>query len=931
MTVDRIGVLRVRHAALALAGFFPFVSIAAQSTPASTGRIVGRVIDGTSGQGLPDVGVQVVGTTLGAMTGVDGRYALTAVPAGTVTIQVRRLGFQPKTVTGILLAADRTLEQNITMESATITLAAQVVTASAERGSVNEALDAQRVATGVVSAITTEQIARSPDSDAAQAVQRVSGVTVTGGRYVFVRGLGERYTTAQLNGTRIPSPEPEKRVVPLDLFPSGLLQTITTQKTFTPDLQGDFSGAQVDIRTREFPARRTMTYAITVGANGSAVGSDVQRAFTVGGERLALVSNNRSLPPLLKAYSDQGFPSLNDGDKRLLISSFRNAWSPGLESGAPNASTSISVGGNDPIFGQRVGYLVSGTYSTTQEVRTDQQRALAYRGYQPGQTMEIDHFEGETGSQSFLWGGILNLSTLLGGHTRILVNNTFNRTADNEARSERGDFESEGTDVKIDRNQYVERSVRSNQLGAEHQLGEHHRADWFFTSSAVTRNEPDRSEFISIIEPNNGGSEVLRWRSTGNGGAVRTFGDLHESSNEARANYQYSFTQGGRQHAFKIGGLYRATERDASTFSYSISAPNATQTERELRPEQIFDGRFANRPNFWELVALSQGGNYDAKDRLSAGFGMVELALSDRLRFIGGARYESDDITLNARSTLGAPVHVNHTWNDVMPSAAFNLKVSEFQTLRLSLSRTIARPEYRELSPVASRDVLNADDVQGNPDLLRTRIVNADVRWEWYPTESEVFSIGLFGKRFDDPIERAYRAGSSANRTIVYVNADAATNYGVELELRKSLGFLARPLQSLVAFSNVTMMRSEINLGEQQLAATNADRRMVGQAPYVVNAGLTYTSTGGSTSATVLLNRTGERIDAAGDQPLPDVILQPRSVLDVSLRFPLLGAVNGRFDARNLLDSPYESIQGTVTREFYRQGRVFQLGFQWRP
>lgn len=918
---------RLRAALVVCASLLP--AIAAAQGP--TGRIVGRVIDATTGQGIPDVGLQVVGTTLGAMSGVDGRYTLPAVPAGTVTLSVRRLGLQPKTITGIVLEAGKTHEQNITMEAATIQLAAQVVTASAERGSVNEALDAQRIATGVVNAITSEQISRSPDSDAAQAVQRVSGVTVQGGRYVFVRGLGERYTTAQLNGTRIPSPEPEKKVVPLDLFPSGLLQTITTTKTFTPDLQGDFSGAQVDIKTREFPARRSMTYSLTVGANSAAFGSDVQRAFSVGGEGLARVSSDRSVPAPLKNFSDQGFPSLNDGDMRMMVGALRNAWSSQVASGLPNGSASLSVGGNDPILGQRIGYLVSGTYSATQEVRVDQQRALANRGSQPGETIPIDQFTGESGSRSVLWGGIANFSTLLGAHTRLIVNNTFNRTADNEARSERGYFESDAIDVKIDRNQYVERSVRSNQVGAEHQVGEKHRADWFLTSSAVTRDEPDRSEFISVIEPGTGGGETLRWLNTGNGGAVRTFGALDEKSNEARGNYQFTFSKANRTHSFKIGGLYRATDRDASTFAFSVSAPSATQVERALTPEQIFDGRFGDRRNFWQVVALSQGGTYSASDRLGAGFGMLELGLTDKLRFIGGARFESDRVTLDAKSTLGSPTHVEKEWNDVLPAAAFNIKFSDYQTVRVSLSQTLARPEYRELSPVISRDVLNADASQGNPDLERTKIVNADVRWEWYPTDGEVLSIGVFGKKFDDPIERVYRAGSSANRTIVFVNADGATNYGVEVEARKSLGFLGRPLSPFTAFTNVTLMRSEINLGDQALASTNADRRMVGQAPYVLNAGLTYTSGTGSTSATLLFNRTGERIDAAGDQPLPDIVLKPRSIMDLSLRFPIFGSITGRFDGRNLLDAPYESVQGTVTREYYRQGRIFQMGLQWRP
>jgi TonB-dependent receptor len=923
--------LRARFVALVALSSLLFSAALVAQQP--TGRITGRVLDAASGQGLPDVGVQVVGTTLGTMSGVDGRFTLPAVPAGTVTLQFRRIGFAPKTVTAIMLEAGTTLEQNVTLAAAAIQLAAQTVTASAERGSVNEALDAQRTATGIVNAITSEQISRSPDSDAAQAVQRVSGVTVQGGRYVFVRGLGERYTTTQLNGTRMPSPEPEKRVVPLDLFPSGLLQTITTTKTFTPDLQGDFSGAQVDIKTREFPARRSMTASLTAGANGSAFGSDVLQAFTVGGESFASTGSKRALPSPLQAYSDQRFPTLNDGDKRNLVNSLRNQWTPGQATGGANTSASLSLGGNDPIFGQRIGYLVSGTYSRTQDVRTDQVRALANRGSTPGETIEFDRFVGETGNIGVLWGGIANFSTLLGGHSRLMFNNTLNRTADNEAKVERGSFEATGLDdVEIRKNQYVERSVRSHQLAAEHQFGERHRFDWFVTTSEVQRDEPDRSEFISSIEPDGtSGATVKRWLNGGNGGAVRTFGSLEETSNEARANYQHTFPAFGRSHSFKVGGLMRSTSRDAQTYSFSISAPTAGQTIRALPPEEIFDGRFANTQNFWEITALSQGGNYDAEDNLAAGFGMVELQLSDRFRFIGGARYENDQLTLNAQSTLGSPIRVERDWSDILPSAALNIKLGDYQSVRLSVARTLARPEYRELSPVASRDVLNADDVQGNADLQRTRILNGDIRWEFYPTEAEILSVGIFAKRFDDPIERVYRAGNSSNRTIVFVNADAADNYGIEFEARKSLGFLGSVLRPVTAFTNLTLMRSEIRLGSQQLAATNADRAMVGQAPYVVNAGMTYTSGSGQTSATVLFNRTGERIDAAGDQPLPDIVVLPRNLLDLSLRFPVLGSLSGRVDLRNLLDAPYEARQGTVVREYYLLGRIAQFGLQWRP
>jgi len=890
---------------------------AQQPTPqptARTGRIVGRIIDASTGQGLSDAGVQIVGTTLGTSSAIEGRYTVPNVPAGTVTIQVRRLGYTPKTVTGVLLDAGQILEQDVTLQTATVKLQVMQTTASSERGTVNDALDQQRTATGIVSSVTAEQITKSPDSDAAQAVQRVSGVTVQDGRYVFVRGLGERYTTASLNGSRIPSPEPEKRVVPLDMFPAGLLQSITTSKTFTPDQSGDFSGAQVDIRTREFPARRQITYSLTSGYNSGATGSNVLTAPRAGGERLAFVGNKRNLPWLVASVGNFQQINLNQGDKNLLINTFRNSWSPRTERASPNMSTSVSVGGNDAVLGHRIGYVASGTYSLTQDQKSGQVRALAERGTTAGATREIDRFVGTTGSSSVLWGGLVNLSTLLGANTRVMLNNTYNRTADNDARSETGSLENEGIRAHIDRLQYVERSVRSNQLAAEHQLGRRQKLDWSATSSAVTRDEPDRSEFVTALErPTPNAPESALWLNTGNQGAVRTFATLDEKSIEGRVNYQLTFPWRSRERAF------------------SISAAGAPQALRGLAPEQLFDGRFSQgaMPVF-DIAPLGQGGSYDARDRLSAGYAMTEIGITDRIQFIGGARVELDKVRVNAVSTLGSPVSTNKSWTDVLPSAALNMRLTDAQSLRLSLSRTLARPEYRELSPIASRDVIGGDNVEGDPNLERTRISNADLRWEWYPNAGEVVSVAVFGKHFTNPIERVYRA-TSGTRTVFYLNADAADNYGVELELRKNMGLLARGLQPLTAFTNITVMESKITLGETTASATNKDRRMVGQAPYVVNAGLTYTPLRGTTSATLLVNRIGERIDAAGDQPLPDVIERARTALDFSLRFPVIAAVSGRLDAKNLLDEPYKTVQGTVTRESYLTGRVFQIGLVWRP
>jgi outer membrane receptor protein involved in Fe transport len=896
-----------------------------------TGRVVGRVIDATTGQGITDAGVQIVGTTLGTHSGVDGRFVIANIPAGTVTIQVRRIGFTPKEITGLLLAGGQTLEQNVTLASAAARVAATVVTASAERGTVNEALDQQRTAVGVVNAITAEQISKSPDSDAAQAVQRVSGVTVQDNKNVSVRGLGERYTTTTLNGARVPSPEPEKRMVPLDMFPSGLLQSITTAKTFTPDRQGDFAGAMVDIKTREFPAQRTVSVQFTSGYSAGSSGARLISARGAGGESFAMATSKRELPSLVRSVGNFQGINLNRAEQNMLISEFRNAWTPTTSTVPPNTSASVAVGGNDPIFGQHIGYLFSGSYSFSTDLKDNQVRALADRGNNPGDTRTIDRFVGQTASHGVLWGGLTNLSTMLGESSRLSFNGMYNRTADNDARVETGQFENEGIPAKITRMQYIERAVHSGQLAGEHQVGSQ-RLDWAVTSSGVRRDEPDRSEFVQVISPSAaGGPDVLRWLNTSNAGAVRTFSALEEKSLEGKGDYSYTFSALDRDHTFKMGGLMRRTTRDADTRAYSISAPGAGDNITRLDPEQIFDGRFSKATDSVFLIApLAQGGSYDAHDRIGAVYAMGEIGLTSRLRFIGGARYENDQLTVNAFSTLGSPLSVKKDWSDILPSAALNYQFTDDQQLRMSVSRTLARPEYRELAPIKSRDVLNGDDVLGNNELQRTRVNNADVRWEYYPRSGELFSIGLFAKHFDHPIERVYQAAGSGTRTVFFTNAASATNYGIEVEARKNLDFVG--LDRFQAFSNVTVMESKINLGENsRVSATNSSRRMVGQAPYVVNAGLTYMTTGNGTSATLLFNRVGPRIDAAGDVPLPDVVEQSRNSLDLSVRLPVAGAFSARIDARNLLDAPYRMTQGTVTREEYRVGRIMQAGLIWRP
>ncbi|HSJ07365.1 MAG TPA: TonB-dependent receptor, partial [Longimicrobiales bacterium] len=857
---------------------------------------------------LPHVTVEVVDSRVRVMSGLDGRYVVNNVPSGEVALRAQSIGYAAKTVTSVQVRAGSAVELNITLDPSAVELAAIEVSASAERGSVSRALELQRNSTNVMSGIAAEQIARSPDSDAAAAVQRISGVTVQDGRYVFVRGLGERYTTTSLNGSRIPSPEPERKMVPLDLFPAGMLQTITTAKTFTPDLPGDFSGAQVDIRTREYPARRQLNLSLSQGYNSAVTGRALPMAPREGGEWLALAAGPRLMPEVVGST-----PRPQPGTQtNQMVNAMRNAWSTENRNGSQSSSVGFSLGGTDPVLGRDFGYLVSGTYSAGDEANLGAIR----------ENPEGDRYEGTVGRHSVLVGGLLNLSTMFGTHSRISLNNSYNRSADNEARIEQGFYENHGTNIQIERLRYIERWVRSNQLAGQHQLAARHRLDWAVTSSAVSRQEPDRSEFVTWLDP-----AVPTWYNQE--GAFRAYGGLKETGFEASASYRIDIGA-SRNHAIRFGGLYRTTERDAFDNGYAIRTRDWTPTDPrwQLRPEDLFDGRYStNGEQLFELGIFNAGGNYRAEDRIVAGFAMVEWAPAPRLRIVGGARVEQSELEVGYQDVLGNLGVSNPSYTDVLPSATLIYDLTGTQKIRLSASQTLARPEYREVAPICYRAGLGEEQRCGNPDLSRTLIQNYDLRWEHYPQAGEVLSVALFAKRFADPIEPRYQ-GRSGTNSLWFQNAESAVNYGVELEAMRSLEFVAEALAPFTAFANVTVMKSEVRTGVDG----DPTRAMTGQAPYVVNAGLTWTSAGrGATSATVLFNVVGERIINArpSGQNVQDMLEQPRPGLDLSLRFPVLGTVAGKIDLKNLLDSPYEVRQGDLLRSYYRSGRSASIGLSW--
>ena len=920
----------IRGVLALMAGLLLFpATILAQGQPTTAGRITGRVVNSETGRPVERAQVQLTDVAVQALTDLDGRFFLQSVPPGVHTVEVRQIGFTAKTVTNVTVTAGETTVLDVTLGSAVFQVEAITVSAEVEQGSVSQALEAQRNALNIVNGISAEQIARSPDSDASEAVQRVSGVTVQDGKYVFVRGLGERYTTTSLNGSRVPSPEPERRIVPLDLFPAGLLETVSTSKTFTADQPGDFSGAAVQLRTRDFPAQRQLSLSLGTGFNSDATGIGIPTAQRVGSEWLGLPGIERQLPAEAEAAGD--LSGLTQDDVNQVLRSFRNAWTPEGASGIPKGSFGFMLGGEDGVGGSRLGYIASLTYKFDQEIRDRETRAQAIADGQGGTTAQ-NEYTGQTGRRSVLWGGIFNLSSKLGdGTTRIQLNNTYNRTADNEAISLQGVNEEFGLPLDVSRMSFIARSVWSSQLRGEHLMGGRHRLDWIGSYAKTSRDEPDRSDIVyeTAPDPNGGSAQVpVRWWGAPRS-AIRTFSALDEWSAEGAANLRFGLGSPANETGIKLGGDFRRTERDADSRAYDLINLALDENQRAAPAETLFDGRYFNGET--TLRVNQNGGRYAAEENYLAGYLQLEVPLGRSLRLIGGARLEKDRMAVRSLQPNGADTTALLDDLDLLPSLAMTYALARNSNLRLAATQTLSRPEYRELSPTTSFEPLGGLTLEGNPDLQRALIQNADLRWELFPTPGEVLSLGVFAKRFKNPIEQIIVASTGANR-LSWVNTEAAYNYGAELELRTSLGRLAQAFTPLTLFGNLTVMQSEIDVGEQnQASLTNTTRPMVGQAEYVVNTGLAYASYSGSFSATLLYNLVGPRIVEAGVDPLPDTYEQSRHILDFSVQFPALAGIDVKLDAENLLNQRYLRTQGTVTRLSYYAGRTFSIGLSWSP
>jgi len=916
--------------------------VADHSAAENPASISGSISDRETGEPLPGVSVMVQGAKLGTYSDLDGYFKLKNLEPGTYALIFSLIGYQGSKVDSIMVEAGQTRSlEDVFLRPEAVEVRGVEVTAKRVTNTEAALLRIQMKAPSISDGISAEQISKSPDSDAASALKRISGVTVVGGKYVYVRGMGERYSNTLLNGATLPSPEPKKRVVPMDIIPANLLDNVVTTKTFTPDQWGSFSGGSVRLKTKEFPEKFTLKFSASSGGNTETTGRTVHQDGGGATDWLGVDDGTREIPKLVYEAVKEGWSGVGDWNGHInaeLAQSFRHVWDGSPRRAPLNQNYSLSLGSQTEISGRPLGYVFSLTYGSKYKYRQEKQRV-----FNAGMNLRSDWNIEET-IYAISWGGILNLNFKPHPYHKLLLNTTYTRDAEDQVRWMDGYYEQRMW--LENRLKWAEQSLAHFRLSGEHELPSiwSSHIDWSASYGEAQREEPDESTLL-WCKDDPGDSDDMYYINSQKSGGNRFWEDSQDENYGFSLDWTKDFTQwNGLPAKFKTGWAIEKMDRKDHMWFFDLSASpppgewyQNKDSLKEHRPTQI-----ALIPSKGLRWAGAQ--SYNADKRIDGAYFSFDMPVFKRLRMIAGLRVEDTkvNITYNPVGNFELKDNVEKNQTDWLPSVNLTYGLSENMNLRAGATKTITRPEYYELIQREDREIFESLKSYGNPDLEHTRIYNYDLRWEDYPRPGEMFAVSVFYKRFKKPIESIFTIMGTL--TVIPVNMEAAENYGIEFEVRKNLDFVWGRLSGFSVNANYAIIQSRVEIDETGMSTfkpTNLDRALMGQSPYVVNATLGYENQHGA-SLRVLYNRFGERIAYIGALGNPDIIEKPFDQLDLAIEQKLWGRLGLKLNAANLLDSESEFMQGDkdvwlphkaeyvspVWRE-YKEGVSFSVGLSY--
>jgi len=948
---------------------FIFLMVTASLFAQEKGQITGLVVDGDFGEPMIGANVFIENTNFGAATDIEGRYTISAIPPGTYTVVYSMIGYAKKSVTGVVVEAGKVAKIDITMSMESIQTDEVVITAKAVQDSEAGLLIKRQKAINVGDAISAEQFSRSGSGNAAEAVKQIVGASVVEGKEVYVRGLGDRYTSTQLNGAEIPSVDPYKRSGSVDIIPSSLIENIQAVKSFTPDKPGDFSGGAVDVTTKSFPEKMTFNFSASTSYNTESTGnSNMLGVISSNTDFLGYDNGKRDIPAYAGDFLKIQGNANNDSVAQAYddaIKSFDNSRFGSSRISAPlNQSYSLSIGNQVDFLGRPLGFIASLTYKNSTSGYTSGRYSRWERAVADTSKRQLDMLKDLNESSTthdVLWGAVVKGSYKLTPNHIISVNGLMNQNGESFAKYLEGDFPyiSSGT-WSVNSTGFKERTLISTQLEGQHFLKDFldMKIEWQGSFLESNQDEPDLRYFYMS----------RKYSYDDNNNLIDTNYSVQTTENPERYyRYTKENQRGGKlditvpfklltdaKSSFKFGGFYQTKRRDfrertfsyenfAQTFSVVMDTMNG-DVERYFNEYAGWLGTKQQGPYTFNVLGLwiqeldKSKSNYSGDREITAGYGMFDMPVTRDLRVIAGARLEETRMKVfNEEPDSTAEINTS----DLLPSLSAIYNLVDNVNLRASYGKTLARPTYREIASFfENRDFNGGDVYQGNRNLRRTLVDNYDLRLEWFTGPGEIIAISGFYKTFVDPIVLQITDFNNSTVKLQWNNVDKATVYGVEFELRERLDIIHESLKDLSFGGNVSLINSEVVIPDEELklmrlydADASDTRPFHGQSPYLINMNLNYDDYDNGFNASLFYNVFGKRLIAVGFSGAPDVYEQPFHLLNLTLSKTIIENISMKLSVTNLLNSKEEKTQdflGTkYTYESATKGTTLSLAVKY--
>ena len=923
--------------------------------------LIGAVITAVPGNGSKNATQEK--DDIKAVTDIDGNFSLQNLKDGTYTLYIKYVGYKTQKIDGVQLKGGKKIDgkaivsskdtssKNDASEKALLTIALQpdeqqlkevTVTAVERRNTDAAMIQVAKNSPVIVSNVSAQEISRTQDTNAGEVIRRVPGVSLIDDKFVMVRGLSQRYNNVWVNGGAVPSSEADSRAFSFDIIPSSQIDNLTIVKSPTAEYPADYSGGFIIVNTKEIPAKNSFNIAVGGNWNTSSAFKDFSYSKGSGTDFLGFDNGLRNLNGGIHAdlnpQLDANGKPVGDYATSLLDNGLNNDWLVKNRKPLGDLKLAASLNQRWMLGGRTLGMLAALNY--TNEYRTYENMENNLYGIYDAANDKPNYLRHSVDNQynnNVRLGAMLNFTFLSkDGSHKYQLKNIFNQLATSRYTWRDG-VSAQSNLERSAEYYYRSRTTYNGQLTGKHTFTSD-ALDWSIGYAYANRHLPDRRRYL-IDDALESGVYAL---STGND-ISREWTQLDEHILSLGVNDKHHFKFGNFEPDLQVGayGEYRSREYQTRNFIYNwnVSANNMPSDFRHSDiPTLLSSEANMGYDKLYLLEEKQMRNNYRGHNTLGAGYLAMSLPFG-KLGIHAGVRFEHNDMELisNSRDYEKSESSRHYKTDDVFPSLNTTYKISDQHQVRLSYGRSINRPEFREVSSSVYYDFDLASNVQGNTELKNCYVDNLDLRHEWYPSRGELISLAVFYKHFDSPIEWTYTVAGGTDLIYSYKNAKSANNYGVELDIRKNLGFIG--LKDFSWSFNGALIKSKVQF---EKGSKEENRPMQGQSPYLINTGIFYKNEPLKMDIALLYNRIGKRIIGVGrsegstgddsNSRVPHSYEMPRNTIDFSLAKKFGDHLELKLNVRDLLaEKIYYKQFADVTYSDGSKKKVEEIAKCYKP